>query len=183
MMTDELKVSILAAPLGQMDRRSLSQAWYTALRLARNASPHSIVPPRALLATATPPARVVDLGVNHRQNVVRNAAFSRARRICIEFGAHERCERRRAQRFTLAQRIERTFAGTSRTKRATFSLGRGDARVHVILQTTGERSTLLAICHVEQRRIVERALSQARLALARRGIGVEFCPIGGSACS
>ena len=36
MMTQQLEVSILAAPLAAIDRRVLSQAWYSALRLARD---------------------------------------------------------------------------------------------------------------------------------------------------
>ena len=35
MMTQQLEVSILAAPLAAIDRRALSQAWYSALHLAR----------------------------------------------------------------------------------------------------------------------------------------------------
>src|SRR6202034_3463065 len=34
MMTQQLEVSILAAPLAAIDRRALSQAWYSALHLA-----------------------------------------------------------------------------------------------------------------------------------------------------
>ena len=44
MMTQQLEVSILAAPLAAIDRRALSQAWYSALHLAR--SDRSLVPSR-----------------------------------------------------------------------------------------------------------------------------------------
>jgi hypothetical protein len=44
MMTQQLEVSILAAPLAAIDRRALSQAWYSALHLAR--PDRSPVPPR-----------------------------------------------------------------------------------------------------------------------------------------
>ena len=165
-----------------MERGALSQAWCTALRLANNASP-SLERTHAPRATAKPLGIAVELGANRRLSDARSAAFSRASRASIALGAEEPCGPRRSQRATLAQRIERAFAGASRTKRATFSLGRGDARVHVILQTIGERATLLAICRAEQRPIVARALLQARVALARRGIGVELCPLGERACS
>ncbi|HEY1429269.1 MAG TPA: hypothetical protein VGF18_06830, partial [Candidatus Tumulicola sp.] len=34
-MTEQLRVSIVAAPLAAIDPRALSQAWYSALHLAR----------------------------------------------------------------------------------------------------------------------------------------------------
>jgi hypothetical protein len=81
--------------------------------------------------------------------------------------------RRRASRSPLAERIERAFTGSQDLpKRATLSIGRGAARVHVILQTTGERATLIAVCRPELRSVVGRALADARLALAARGLRV-----------
>lgn len=181
MSTHELEVSILAAPLAQMDRRALSQAWYTALRLAPNAQGGS---------SRTLPAQTRSVSsVTHRfadacelRGGVKPswapATRSLARRVAT--ASDESCQiARPARRDTLAERIERAFAGVPQpAKRATFSLGRGNARVHIVLQTIGERPTLLALCRPEVRSIVGRALAQARLALARRGIGIDLRALG-----
>jgi hypothetical protein len=185
MMTHELEVSILAAPLAQMDRRALSQAWYTALRLA----PQTTSAPRpATLAqsgplTGTAHSLVTNQRTARRPNAFSPAAtFSSSRRGATGFGEVQG-PARPARGGTLAERIERTFAGSPLpAKRATFSLGRGNARIHIILQTIAERPTLVALCRPELRTVVGRALAQARLGLARRGIGVELCTVGDRVC-
>jgi hypothetical protein len=181
MMTNELQVSILAAPLAQMDRRALSQAWYTALRLAPNAQ---IASQRSAPAQLAPVPNIADRFAEKRELPRRmgpasyGATLPSAHRVANGFDGMQGATRE-ARRRTLAERIARAFAGAERTaKRATFSLGRGNARVHVVLQTIGERPTLLALCRPEVQPVVRRALTQARLALARRGIGVELCALG-----
>ena len=83
----------------------------------------------------------------------------------------------------LSQRIERRFAhSTPQVRRATFSMGRGAARVHVILQTNGNVATLVALCRPQMRGVVARALAQARLALATRGVLLD-CETRGKRCS
>jgi hypothetical protein len=76
-------------------------------------------------------------------------------------------------RSVLSRRIELRFTSSSPpVRRATFSLGPGSARVHVIVQTNGNTARLIAICRPELRSVVARALSEARLTLAARGIPV-----------
>ena len=185
MMTHELEVSILAAPLAQMDRGSLSQAWYSALRLAPNV--HGVAKSGAY--AQNDPA----LAARHRMS---ESSKTVERVKCVSAMTISRSHRNargldevqsaagRARWRVLAVRIERAFAsGPMRAKRATFSLGRGNARVHIILQTIGERPTLLALCRPEAKTVVMRALAQARLALARRGIGLDFRTLGERVCS
>jgi hypothetical protein len=186
MMTQELEVSILAAPLGAIDRRSLSQAWYTALRLAPGGrkAPDDFASDRRTRQPAVS-------GQPRAANVVPQRAG--AQPFPIRAAVHKQsaiadvCRNalhRQALRPPLARRIERAFADpNSRARRATFSLGRGNARVHVILQSKGDRTVLLAICPPEARDVVSRALAQARRALAARGIGLELPRDGGRRCS
>ncbi len=184
MMTHQLEVSILAAPLGAIDRRALSQAWYSALGMAsQSAKPRAV--PTAASARAHPlAARRENAAPSLRRNseILRPPAI-RTKRIASAPGRESATPlHRSAGRGRLAERIERAFSASGgNPKRATFSLGRGSARVHVILQTSAGRTTLLAICRPELRNVVARALSQARIALAARG--VEFCAIGAVACS
>jgi hypothetical protein len=86
--------------------------------------------------------------------------------------------------FPLSRRIERTFfRPNAPVRRATFSLGRGGARVHIILQSRAGTVTLVALCRPEMRQLVARALAQARLTLAARGFESAPLPNGGSLCS
>lgn len=186
MMTQQLEVSILAAPLAAIDRRALSQAWYSALHLARQ--DRRLVPAREcgprIVATPKEPKlqdetdlcrpRAAELRVEHFVQIkpLQVTMQSGAPRISANRGS-----------LPLSQRIERRFAhSTSHLRRATFSMGRGAARVHVILQTNGNVATLVALCRPQMRGVVARALAQARLALATRGVLLD-CETRGKRCS
>ena len=185
MMTQQLEVSILAAPLAAIDPRALSQAWYAALRLGRRMPSVAATLTRATDRTLprTPLHRVPTRlnAVPVRLARVPRSHAPQERRICEE----GECVPARAGRAPLPQlagAIEKAFVdGTLR--RATFSVGRGSARIHVVLQTRGNRTTLIALCRPHLREAVARALAQARVALAARGIGVELRTQGNATCS
>lgn len=173
MMTRQLEVSILAAPLGAIDPRALSQAWYAALRFTARGTQTTV---------GDPIRRSASGGAPHRPD---QASAARPARAAADRGPLELRKRspgapyvewhatapRRMESGTLAVRIGRAFTDPrSCAKGITFSMGRGDARVHVLLQTRGEKAHLIALCRPEIRDAVERALSQARVALAVRGM-------------
>ena len=182
MMTQQLHVSILAAPLAAIDPRALSQAWYSALRLAHCAPAvsdaaggcatasrlHACIAGQAS-GTIARPAVISPSGSRRARGEERPAAVDQLKR--------------RGARAPLARRIERVFAASTPPQRATFSLGHGTARVHVILQTSGRGSTLVALCRPELESIVSRALALAGQALAARGIVVEMRARGIVRCS
>jgi hypothetical protein len=178
MMTQQLEVSILAAPLAAIDRRALSQAWYSALRLASPGERISDCPRPRQRVSAPASARTQNPTVSaHRMEVETRPPRATPTKPTAISGDEEtpNALRRRARRCALAQRIERAFGDSSaHPRRATFSMGQGNARVHVILQTRGTSTTLLALCRPELRTVVARALAQARFALAARGIVVEM---------
>lgn len=185
MMTQQLEVSILAAPLAAIDRRALPQSWYDALRYARSDARAESTPRRG--------SRAVRLGVCGRPGDPARAdrrsipqSVSRidfSLRFAPASEGAESASHRASTRTSLARRIECTFSDPkSRVRRATFSLGRGNVRVHVVLQTKGDRAVLLALCPPEVRGVVSRALAQARFALAARGIGVTL-RAGAGRCS
>src|SRR5579871_6147491 len=185
MMTQQLEVSIIAAPLAAIDRRALSEAWYAALQCAKEGTRAPATPPRD--GRSDPPV----------YGRARNANVVTIRNGAPPFTPHPAASRRSValvaeragaplpgsrMRSSLARRIESTFSKPdSSVRRATFSLGRGSVRVHVILQNRGERFVLLALCPPHARGLVSRALAQARVSLAARGIrmtsrtGVRAC--------
>ncbi len=181
MMTRELQVSVLAAPLAAIDRRMLSQAWYSALRLAqqpiaRNGSLRPVAPSPQRRGARGPQVR------RERSNTPRLPAskplpaFQR-RSVRTIVDRDESLPRLKlTTRRPLARAIEEAFCTPSDAlRRATFSVGRRGARVHVLLQTRGGVSALVALCSPAVSRQVSRALAEARLCLAARGVVADLC--------
>ncbi len=173
MITQQIGYSILSAPLAAIDRRALSQAWYSALHLAREQrAPQATVPPylsKPRDAEAMRQTRDKAASPRSTATALTAARASGTPRTAVE--AYER----RAGRCALARRIERSFLDPVRkTRRATFTFeGTRDgmrARVHVALRSAASGTYLVAVCAPSLRAGVARALDQARYALAARGI-------------
>lgn len=171
MMTQQLSFSILSAPLAAIDRRSLSQAWYSALHLAhdRSAAPSS--------SSAAETTKSATHFCNPRERTSeQSAAAHEARRAAPDRRDRVRSDatpERRAARSPLARRIERTFLNPARRiERATFVIEGSQARVHVALQHAPGGLRLIAVCPPSVRGGVIRALEEARFALAARGIAL-----------
>jgi hypothetical protein len=173
MMTQQLQASIVTAPLAQIDRRALSQAWYSALRLARSqAAPTT--PAGVRNAAAAESRRALPLPESARvERAIRRAPLP-LRAVPKRSPSACPSSERRALPASLAQRIARAFlAPRTLPVRSTLTLGRGEGRVHVVLQSSGECLRLIAICRPADRELVARALAQARLELAGRGYALE----------
>jgi hypothetical protein len=176
MMTQQLGVSIIAAPLSAIDRRTLSQAWYTALRIGKHSEPLAASPALRLhygcLSSSPHVLSQNSSETAHHASVMTSSSHRASATISKHAeGLAPKSHGRLVTRCALAAQIERAFSRPrAYPKRATLSIGRGRARVHVILQTCGAKATLLAICRPEMREIVARALAQARVVLASRGV-------------
>ena len=172
MMTQELGFSVLTAPIAALDRRALSQAWYSALHLAhdeRPAAPTAKAAPKSTTAAEradAPAVRSTRGRDEHCAIAIRRECAPPRSRACEED--------RRSVRSPLARKIERVFLHPSqRPERATFSLDGGRARVAVTLQSTPQGLRLIAVCPKHSRGAVARALDEARFALASRGIALD----------
>jgi hypothetical protein len=184
MMTRQLQVSILAAPLAAIDRRALSQAWYSALRLARDGRPAPLTrvsEPHGAQARKRGRIQATPGGVRNEAHAPPGVVGLKSRPMA-GYDAAWRIVDRRAERSPLAGQIESVlFDPRSQVKRASFTIGSG--RVHVLLQSKGDRVALVALCPPALRGIVARALAQARFALAARGIQGELEAKGAWWCS
>jgi hypothetical protein len=172
MMTQQLGFSVLTAPIAAIDRRSLSQAWYSALHLAHESTQHA--PPKAVCALET---------------TVQQKTVELQERSCIHTRAagppplHRSVKRtrtiatpvdRRSVRSPIARKIEHSFLRPNLTAtRATFTIDGSSARVHVSMQQTRSGLRLVAVCPSRLRESVASALEQARYALAARGIAID----------
>jgi len=170
MMTQELNVCVLTAPLAAIDRRALSQAWYSALHCHSGTSSDSVPTPkgkRLALASnggATPAAQRERQRAEFINEGHKKVAKDR-KRWSVAVAGNDR----RARRSPLAQRIERKCLDPGfGLRRATFSSG--GKRVHVMVQASQGRVRLVAVCAPSLRKKVAQALAQARFALASRGV-------------
>ncbi|MDQ2680448.1 MAG: hypothetical protein M3Y21_05415 [Candidatus Eremiobacteraeota bacterium] len=171
MTTIQSDLSVLSVPLASIDRRALSQAWYSALHLETHKySVETALKPRQLVTPtgkrAQPVARKSVVGT--KVSNVPSAFGARAHRTTVSLPGD-----RRALRTALAKRIERVFAGRCRPAHsASFTLGVVGGRVHIGLRRSGEHLQLIAVCSPRCRKVVAEALVQARYALASRGIAL-----------
>jgi hypothetical protein len=77
-------------------------------------------------------------------------------------------------RSELARSIERGLARrTPRSGAASFAIRAGGGRIHLIVRADGTHTRVVAVCTAPLRERVERALAQARFALAARGVRTE----------
>ncbi len=172
MMTQQLRFSVLSAPLAAIDRRALSQAWYSALFRAHDGAPADAGVTRREIGTgceADAPSRAAGgRPISQRGEAIARRPRPTARTQPAPFGPHLD---RRVPRSPLARRIERVFLHPSKPcERASFTLDGSAARVHVTLRRIGGTLRLVAICPPAARARVARALEEARFSLAARGI-------------
>jgi hypothetical protein len=181
MMTEQLRVSVVAAPLAAIDPRVLSQAWYSALHVARTA-PNRPMPAqanRAPSANVLRPSLAASVRDVRRNGVV---ASPRPRGVAQSVGSNDVRNDRTPSR--MARRIERALTRPQRPPcRAAFVVGDGRARALIVLQSRGHKTFLVAMCAPEQRETMVRALAQVRASLAARGLAFESRVQAGPACS
>ncbi len=192
-LTQPLEISILAAPLAAIDRRALSQAWYSALGYA----PPAYHPERSEHPSRHPEpfdcaSRAQDWlrrkapeskdRCNPRWRSLDSARFTRCARDDKAHAARTAVapsaasiaasvvERREGSK--LAQHFERKLLLTQ-PFRGHASVAVAGGRVHLTLQRGERRLHIVALCPKRLEATVGRALAQARFALAHRGISAE----------
>lgn len=171
---EQLQFSVLTAPVATLDRRTLSQAWYSALYgCAANGATAKPASVQAASATSTPEAPLHG-AVRGGRCATHEAVAARTALAAAPARADGTPADRRAPRSALARKIERAFLRPrSASHKASFAIEDAGGRVHVLLHSHGSRLKLIAICPPKARPRVAQALAQARYALALRGIDLE----------
>jgi hypothetical protein len=189
-MTQPLEISILSAPVAAIDRRALSQAWYSVLGLARRGrdasattcSGRSGAPSNGCTPGISPRSRYGSTSLEERSFEFRILRSPKK----LEFLREQRRNdssaplNRRPGPSTLAARIGRKLE--ARAKRATVQIDGDRGRVHLIVQNVGTRMRIIAICPNDVKARVARAIDEARYALAARGVITELSVKGASEC-
>jgi len=171
-ITEHLEFSVVSAPLAQIDRRALSQSWYSALYGANGATPKSA----SERAKVSEPAALTRVARSSEKPASEKAAALPVNRRALgssplRTGAAE--IDRRAARSPLARNIERRFLRPGApVQAASFALEGERGRVRILLRNAGEQLQLVAICAPSARSCVATALAQARYALAMRCIAL-----------
>jgi hypothetical protein len=165
-------VAVVATQLARTDRRALSEAWYSALHVARGAAaavrPHASQP---RVQASLPAARA---HTSPPRAIARPAAppLPRAQR---ERGTHvpPGSERRRPVSET-GRRIERAVERLAWLRRmpAAQTIDVDGGRIRLLLHHDGTTTRIVALCSRPLREQVERALASARFALAGAGVAV-----------
>ncbi|MHB8463162.1 MAG: hypothetical protein ACYDA1_11000, partial [Vulcanimicrobiaceae bacterium] len=168
--TQQLTMSVLTAPLAQIDRRTLSQAWYSALQLARphHASAASLdATPRKFDANAMHLDRAdCDAGHSHRSLPASRTSHTGH----AVYGSPS--QDRRAARSSLARRIERQFLHPmKRPTSATVRFADG-SRCRVNLLQRDGLVHLIVVAPARHANVLRQALDQTRFALARSGVRI-----------
>ena len=169
-------VAVVAARLADTDRRALSQAWYSALHVAER-PPAAGRAPRRSPCGARPNGSHVAHGPNDPPQRRSADGAARARDAARNAGARHDGSvdaERRLPKTELARRIERGL--TRRPPRgaaASFAVHGAGGRVHVIVRSDGALTRVVAVCAPPLRERVERALAQARFALAGCAVRAE----------
>lgn len=173
MMTQQLGFSVLTAPIAAIDRRALSQAWFSALHLAKDA-PKRETPSSAAFALERRCAHDANVQVERRASATRQVPSMQVHREIKSAKREAPALDRRSFRSPLARKIEYAFLRPNvPATRAAFTIDGTQARVHVTMQRTRSGLQLVAVCPPHARERVARALEQARYALAERGISID----------
>jgi hypothetical protein len=157
-------VAVIAADVARTDRRALSEAWYSALHLARAAAPaRSSGAARAAAAGAAP-----ESAPRHGRGAAgETSTLGPARRGAgATLAAAASPGSARADRDP-ARRIAAALAALARAPRVaraqTIEVAGG--RVRLLVRSDGRTTRVVAVCSTALREPVERALAGARCAL------------------
>ncbi|HUY10940.1 MAG TPA: hypothetical protein VMV73_01625 [Candidatus Dormibacteraeota bacterium] len=168
--TNAISYSVLTAPLAQIDRRALSQAWLSALHLPttsiaslRNLPDGAGIRPEAHTHFASVPKAPAPTDAC-------TPPSTRAIRTRAAFGPLSSSERRSPQSALARRIVAALLAPKSAARRCTLALGAARGRIHLLLGGSDAKLHLIALCAPAVREEVARALHEVRFALAARGI-------------
>lgn len=179
-ISEHLQFSVLTAPVAAIDRRGLSQAWYSALYRASGEPARQAQARRGLLREKPYAANTI---VKSSEPRTHRAELSKAVAARKDGDLVGSAVERRAPRSALARKIERALLHpAARTRKGFFTIEGPGGRVHILLREQGTRVQLIAICSPKAKTQVSAALEQARYALAARGVHIEAQTRESAAC-
>jgi hypothetical protein len=174
MTTAPRSVAVVATQLPSIDRRALSQAWFSALHLAVPPPCATAARARAALNTGARPSARVGSAASPTPAAPRPPAthFVSVRTAAAGTISVER----RSPAGELARRIERAVLRhvvRGARRNTSVAIDAGNGRIAVLIRTEGATTRIVALCSPLLRERVDRALAHARFALAAAGLRLE----------
>jgi hypothetical protein len=170
---DQRPIAVVRTRLPYIDRRSLSQAWFSALHLAAETRPNAIPARRAADAAYVPAAArlavpLASAGVGER---APSRAGAPARSRPAESG--DIASKRRRDTPAVAKRTAAFERARSYPPfRTSLTVGVGGARIKLLLRRDGPTLHVIALCAPANVELVQRALACADAHLRRSGESV-----------
>jgi hypothetical protein len=165
------RFDLVAAQSPLVDRRSLSQAWYSALRLASRKKLAGGSPPVRPAPHCHPERRRAERAVvEGRRSCDKIAVVPRLRASTTPYARDDKVGEPSLSKRTLATITSAKARRSSVVRRFVIESARGRVIVHVLRRD--DRVHLVALCGAAVRGDVEKALAQARFALAGMGMRV-----------
>lgn len=166
-VTEHFGFDMLSAPVNAADRRALSEAWYSALYAARSA-PEAPRSRPGVKCNSKPASHAAAGSVGMKRARQLLALVRRPAPGTPRLG---NANERRPLRESLARSIERALLRSVLVpRRASFTLGGEDGRVHIVVQSSGSAVRLIAFCAPKSRGRVAAALAQIRWDLSALGL-------------
>jgi len=170
------RVAVFATHPAHTDRRALSQAWYSALHLAERA------PQERVVRSAPYAEKIAALKASHPAGAALAQRAGDA--VPPRAGTSGAAMRRGETSAPAGERREPTFPRARRAVHApprraprgipvSFAVRAANGGVHLLVHADGTRTRVVAVCATRLRERVERALAQARFALAGCGLRAE----------
>jgi hypothetical protein len=170
------KIAIIKTQLPYIDRRSLSEAWFSAFHLATTAAPSTPVHVAAPKASSRAPSPLAAAPRGEPSAAAGNAgARLPYTRRYTDVRAQEPsapAARRRA-RLPAASAPAPESPTKSSTVHATFTLTVDDARVAIHVRHEDGKLRVIALCSTRHVEVVQRALAKTALAMRARGASID----------
>ena len=167
-------IAVIRARLPYVDRRALSQAWFSALGLAEREAPRTARRATAALATAPGPQSASSCGVE-----ALRSAFAPGLAACESVSVRRPARRPEAfgPDMATSRAVARGRSGAANAPRelryppvhASFRLEVDGGRVRVILRREGAVLHVVALCSPKHVPLVRQALARAAAHLRERG--------------
>jgi len=172
-------IAVIKAQLPYIDRRALSQAWFSAFHLATGASATAEVHLTAAQAAAAEAPQAPPLAQRRHLPTTqalapggRPAYARRSTDVCAPEAA-EAPTRRRGRPAPQLAAAERSAPLQASIVQATFTLAVDDARVAIHVRHEEGKLRVIALCSARHVDIVQRALAKTALAMRARGTAID----------
>ena len=176
-MAATAEIAVIRARLPYIDRRALSQAWYSALtRFGREQGSDTHLPLRQPLGVAESSGRLPPSGAHggsRARFMLPEPWRSSSTRKALARSVDQRDPNSAIQDRRARCHVREARCRVQTLRSTSFTVTLGDARVRILAHSIGNRLQLTAVCSSRHAETVRRALAHASVGLQRCGALVD----------